>query len=157
GTHPNATARSGGRPSTTDGRSSCMLRPPMAVERRSRRSANEPCPRRCGPSGIVGKRLPVVAPARPVLAAGDGHEMRADIDVDVVHVGIRHGTAIVIVGDQPADDELLAAARIEIDGVATGVLGRSAGAGNGSTGTARGDKFDGTECLLDTFKQCAGG
>src|SRR5262249_48059989 len=66
--------------------------------------------------------LLVVAPARPVSAARDRHEMRTDVDVDVFHVGIGHGAAIAVVCDQPLDDLLLAAICIEVDGIATGVL-----------------------------------
>src|ERR1700730_16273871 len=46
----------------------------------------------------------IVAPACPMLPACDRYEMRTDIDVDMVHVGIGHGAAIVVIGDQPFDN-----------------------------------------------------
>lgn len=51
-------------------------------------------------------------------AARDRHEMRADVDVDVLHIGVRHGAAIAVVSDQPFDDLRLAATGIEVDGIA---------------------------------------
>src|SRR5262245_46516678 len=103
-----------------------------------------------------GRRLPVVAPARPMSPARDRHEMRANVDVDVVHVGVRHGATIAVVSDQPFDDLPLAAICIEIDGIATGVFGGMAATGDGGAGSAGGHKLDGTEFLLDAFEQCTG-
>jgi hypothetical protein len=49
------------------------------------------------------------------------YEMRADVDMDVVHVGISHGAAIAMVVDEPLDDFALAAACVEVDRIAGGV------------------------------------
>src|SRR5262249_51023130 len=89
-------------------------------------------------------------------ATRDRHEMRADVDVDVVHIGVRHGGAIAMISDQPFDNLLLAATRIEIDGIAAGMLGGPAGSGDGGTGAAGGDKLNGTKFLLDALEQCTG-
>ena len=39
-----------------------------------------------------------------MLPARDSHEIGADVDVDVVHVGVGHGATLVVIGDQPVDD-----------------------------------------------------
>ena len=44
----------------------------------------------------------------------------ADVDVNVAHAGIGHDAAGLVVGDQPAHDIALAAAGIEVDGLAGG-------------------------------------
>ena len=48
------------------------------------------------------------APATQLSGAsartGQSNEARTDIDVDVVHVVVRHDAARVVIGDQPSDD-----------------------------------------------------
>ena len=51
------------------------------------------------------------------------HEVLADVDVDVAHAGVGHGAAGLVVGDQPAHHLALAAAGIEVDRLAGGMLG----------------------------------
>ena len=60
-------------------------------------------------------RLPKMLMTRRAI---EGHEMRANIDVDVVHVALGHGAAIAVVVDQPLHDLLFLARRAEIDGIA---------------------------------------
>src|SRR5262249_7214571 len=90
-------------------------------------------------------------------AARDGYEMRSDVDVDVVHIGIGHGAPLTVIGDQPFDDLLLMATRVKVDGIATSVLRGPAGAGDGGAGSARGDKLNRAESSLNSLEQSAGG
>ena len=46
----------------------------------------------------------------------EGDEVRADVDVDMVHVSIGHHSAVVVIGDEPADDLSFFARNAEIDG-----------------------------------------
>ena len=74
-----------------------------------------------GSPSSAARGIAVVAPTRPVLTTGYRHKMRSDVDVDVVHIGISHGAAFVMIVDQPLDDLALAMSRIEVDGVSAGV------------------------------------
>ena len=64
---------------------------------------------------------PAVAPAPPMRPVRDRHEMRADVHMDMVHAGVRHGAAAVV-GNQPFDNRGFAATGIEVHRVAAGVL-----------------------------------
>ena len=85
------------------------------------------------------------------------NEARTDIDVDVVHVVVRHDAARVVVGDQPSDDLGLFAPYAEIDRLAGSMLRRCSGTGDDSAGTAGRDDFDVAEVVADPAKQVAGG
>ena len=96
-------------------------------------------------------------PATAPAARAERHETAADVDMDVVHGGIRHDAAGAMVGDQPLHHLRLAAARgVEVDGIAAGVPGRPAAVDNHRAGTARGDDPHGPELRLDTVEKAAG-
>jgi hypothetical protein len=65
--------------------------------------------------------LSLFAPACPMLPTRDRHEVGTDIDVDVAHVGVSHGAALMMVGDQPLDDRGFAGSGIEVHGIAARV------------------------------------
>src|SRR5262249_42538467 len=67
------------------------------------------------------------APAGPMLSTRNRHEIGTDIDVDVVHVGVSHGAARVMVGDQPLHDRALAGTGVEVHGIAARVSRRPPG------------------------------
>src|SRR5262245_42569628 len=103
--------------------------------------------------GRLGSSWP--APARPVLPAGDRYEMRTDIDVDVVHLGVGHGAALMVVGDQPFNNLGLACASLEVHGVATRVPRGPVRTGNQSTRSAGRYQSHGSELGLDALQQRA--
>src|SRR5262245_25017564 len=103
------------------------------------------------------KWVSIFAPARPMLPTRDRHEIGTDIDVDVAHVGVSHGTALMMVGDQPLDDRALAGTGIEVHGIAACVPRWPPSAGNHGTRPARRYKFDGAELRLDPLQERARG
>src|SRR5262245_26267128 len=85
----------------------------------------------------TGQWVSIFAPACPMLPTRDRHEIGTDIDVDVAHVGVSHGTALMMVGDQPLDDRALAGTGIEVHGIAACVPRWPPSAGNHGTRPAR--------------------
>jgi len=104
---------------------------------------------------------PPEAPARRLSGASawtvQGHEVRAYVDVDVVHVVIGHDAARVVVSDQPSDDLAFSTPYAEIDGLAGSMLRRCPGACDASARTAGRDEFDISEVASNPAEQVAGG
>ncbi len=80
----------------------------------------------------------------------------AHVDVDVIHIGIGHCAARMMVGDEPLHDFALAAGNAEIDRLPRSMLGGAAGGGDACAGTARRDHLYMTETGLETAQQGAG-
>ncbi len=90
-------------------------------------------------------------------AGTERNEATADVDMDVVHGGVRHDAAGAVVDDQPLHHLQPAAGRgVEIDGIAAGVPRRPPAACDHRAGTACGDDPHTPELRLDTLKQSAG-
>src|SRR5581483_6449301 len=85
------------------------------------------------------------------------NEVGADIDVDVAHVGIGHGAAGLVVGDQPSHHLALAAAGLEIDRLATGMFGDASRSRDARAGPAGRNDLHGAELPLDARQQLAHG
>jgi hypothetical protein len=77
----------------------------------------------------------------------------ADVDMDVAHIGIGHGAAGFVIGDQPPHYVAFAAASLEIDRLAACVLRDATRAGDASAGAARGDDLHGAKLTLDAIEQ----
>jgi hypothetical protein len=88
--------------------------------------------------------------------AVEGDEVRTDVDMDVVHIRIGHGTPVAVIVNQPGNDLLLLAGSAEVDGLTGGVLGRAARGCDASAGPAGGDDLDVTEFILDGIQQGPG-
>jgi hypothetical protein len=108
------------------------------------------------PGGAVyaqGGGVPRCHPTSTTAVRVQRHEVLADVDVDVAHVGIGHGAAGLVIGDQPLHHLAFAAAGLEIDRLAACVLRDAARAGDASAGAARGDDLHGAELTLDAIEQ----
>src|SRR5262245_32206471 len=78
--------------------------------------------------------------------------------MDMVHGGIRHDAAQAVVGDQPLHYlRLTSGWGVEIDGVAAGMAGWAAAAGDHRPWAARGDDTHSPELRLDALEQAARG
>lgn len=92
------------------------------------------------------------APARTVK----GHEARSDVDVDVVHIAVRHDAPHVIVSDEPADHFGLSSRDAKVDRLARGVFGGIVRSGDLGARTAGRDDLDVSELGANARQQVAG-
>ena len=113
------------------------------------RSASR-CPHSGGWSGS-GRAAGVLAPT------GQRHEVLPDVDVDVAHVRVGHRATRLMIGDEPIDDRALAAARLEVDGVAAGVTRDAPRSGDARAGAARRDHLHRSEPRLDLVEHGVNG
>lgn len=82
-------------------------------------------------------------------------ETVTNVDMNMVHIAIGHGTARVVVGDQPLHDGSLTARSAEIDGHAVAMLGGLTRRGNGCSSAASRDDANRTKSRFNPIEQRA--